>query len=235
VLYEVFGLFDIDADVRMHLALGTTMAIIVPISLRSFAGHRAKGLVDIELLKRIAPYIVTGVVLGSITAKYASADALKWVWVTAATCIAIKMAIGREDWHIAKQLPPSPWPQIGAFVVGFISTLMSIGGAIFIVTLLTLYGRSILQAVSTAAGVGPLIAIPGVIGYIWAGWNVGGLPPLSVGYVNVLAALIVAPVSVWATPHGVRLAHYVPRRVLELAFAAFLASISIRFLIDLLG
>ena len=79
-----------------------------------------------------------------------------------------------------------------------------------------------------------MIALPGVIGFAWAGWGVDGLPPLSIGYVNLLGLAIVAPLSVWAAPYGVRLAHNIPRRTLELCFAAFLASISIRFLIDLL-
>jgi uncharacterized membrane protein YfcA len=67
-----------------------------------------------------------------------------------------------------------------------------------------------------------------------AGWDAVGLPPLSIGYVNLLGMAIVAPLSVWAAPYGVRLAHRIPRRTLELAFAAFLASVSLRFLIDLL-
>jgi len=234
VLYEALRALDVDPAIRMHLVLGTCLAIIVPTSLKSFAGHRARGSVDIPLLKLVAPYVVAGVVLGSITAKFASGEALKWVWVIAATTVAIKMALGREDWRISDHLPPSPWPQIGGLLVGFISTLMSIGGATFVVPLLTLFGKPILQAVSTAAGVGPLIAIPGVIGYMWAGWDASGLPPFSIGYVNLLAAVIVAPLSVWAAPLGVRLAHRIPRRTLELAFAAFLATISTRFLIDLL-
>jgi len=234
VLYEALRVLDVDPAIRMHLVLGTCLAIIVPTSLKSFAGHRALGSVDIPLLKRVAPYVVAGVVLGSMTAKVASGEALKWVWVIAATTVAIKMALGREDWRISDHLPPSPWPQIGGMLVGFISTLMSIGGATFVVPLLTLFGKPILQAVSTAAGVGPLIAIPGVIGYMWAGWDAPNLPPFSIGYVNLLAAVIVAPLSVWAAPLGVRIAHRIPRRTLELAFAAFLATISTRFLIDLL-
>ncbi len=234
VLYEVFRVLDVDSDVRMHLALGTTLAIILPTSLKSFAGHKARGSVDMALLKRVAPFVVAGVVIGSITVKAASSDALKWVWVISATLIAIKMALGRDDWRLGDHLPPSPWPQTAALAVGFVSTLMSIGGATFVVPLLTLYGKPILQAVSTASGVGPLIALPGVIGFAWAGWDAGGLPPLSVGYVNLLGMAIVAPLSVWAAPYGVRLAHQIPRRTLELAFAAFLGSISLRFLIDLL-
>jgi uncharacterized membrane protein YfcA len=234
VLYEVFGVLGVDPAIRMHLVLGTTLAIILPTSIKSFAGHRARGSVDVPLLWRAGPFVVAGVVVGAIAAKASSGDALKWIWVAAATIIAIKMAVGREDWRLSDQLPPSPWPQFAALGIGFISTLMSIGGATFVVPLLTLFGKPILQAVGTASGIGPLIALPGVIGFAWAGWGAEGLPPLSVGFVNLLGMAIVAPLSVWAAPYGVRLAHRIPRRTLELAFAAFLASVSLRFLIDLL-
>jgi uncharacterized membrane protein YfcA len=235
VLYEVFRILDVDPAIRMHMVLGTTLAIILPTSLKSFAGHRAKGSVDLALLKRVAPWIVLGVVVGILTAKASSGTFLKWVWVVAAGLVSLKMALGREDWRISDELPPRPWPEIAAGVIGFISTLMSIGGATFVVPLLTLYGRPILSAVATASGIGPLIALPGVIGFGWAGWDEPGLPPLSVGFVNLVGMVIVAPLSVYAAPYGVRLAHNIPRRWLELAFAAFLASVSIRFLIDLLG
>jgi uncharacterized membrane protein YfcA len=235
VLYEVFRILDVDPAIRMHMVLGTTLAIILPTSLKSFAGHRAKGSVDLALLRRVAPWIVLGVVVGILTAKASSGTFLKWVWVVAAGLVSLKMALGREDWRISDELPPRPWPEIAAGVIGFISTLMSIGGATFVVPLLTLYGRPILSAVATASGIGPLIALPGVIGFAWAGWAEPGLPPLSVGFVNLVGMVIVAPLSVYAAPYGVRLAHNIPRRWLELAFAAFLASVSIRFLIDLLG
>lgn len=235
VLYEVFRILDVDPAIRMHMVLGTTLAIIVPTSLKSFAGHRAKGSVDMELWGRVAPWVVVGVVVGVLTAKVSSGAVLKWVWVIAAGLVSLKMALGREDWRIADALPPRPWPELAAGVIGFISTLMSIGGATFVVPLLTLYGYPILRAVATASGIGPLIALPGVVGFAWAGWDAPGLPPLSVGYVSLIGMAIVAPLSVYAAPYGVRLAHNIPRRWLELAFAAFLASVSIRFLIDLLG
>jgi uncharacterized membrane protein YfcA len=210
------------------------LAIILPTSLKSFAGHRARGSVDMALLQRAAPWIVGGVIVGVLTAKASTGDTLKWVWVITATVISIKMALGRENWRLGDQLPPFPWPELAASVIGFISTLMSIGGATFVVPLLTLYGKPILNAVATASGTGPLIALPGIIGFAWAGWGVEGLPPFSVGFVNLLGLAIVAPLSVWAAPYGVRLAHRIPRRTLELCFAAFLGSVSIRFLIDLL-
>ncbi|KWT66802.1 Protein of unknown function DUF81 [Hyphomicrobium sulfonivorans] len=233
VLYEVFRVLDVDPAMRMHVVLGTCLAIILPTSLKSFAGHRARGSVDMALLKRVAPFVVLGVMVGAVAAKNSSAEVLKWVWAISASVIAFKMAFGRESWRISDHLPPTPWPQAGGFGVGFISTLMSIGGASFVVPLLTLFGKPILQAVSTAAGVGPLIAFPGVMGYAWAGWGTEGLPWGSIGYVNLLAMAIVAPVSVLAAPLGVRMAHRIPRRTLELAFAAFLATIALRFIVDL--
>ncbi len=235
VLYEIFGVLDVEPGIRMHLTLGTTIAVILPTALRSFATHRAKGAVDIDLLKRVAPFIVAGVIIGVLTAKVSSGATLKWVWAIAAGLVALKMALGREDWRLGDHLPSRPWPEIAAVAIGLLSTLMSIGGATFTVPLLTLYGFAILPAVATASGVGPMIALPGVIGYAWAGWGAQGLPPFSVGYVNLLGLAIIAPVSVFAAPFGARLAHAIPRRRLELAFAAFLAFVSARFLIDLLG
>jgi len=235
VLYEVFGFLSVDPSVRMHLALGTTLAIIAPTALRSFAGHHAKGAVNMRLLIRVAPWIVAGVAVGVLIAKVSSGTTLRWVWAITASLFAIKLALGREDWRLGDRLPSRPWPEIAAIAVGMISTLMSIGGATFVVPLLTLYGFAILPAVATASGVGPLIAIPGALGYLWAGWGAENLPPLSLGYVSLVGAAIIIPASVFAAPFGVRVAHNIPRRRLELAFAAFLACVAIRFFVDLLG
>jgi uncharacterized protein len=235
VLYEAFGAIGVEPDVRMHMALGTTLAVIIATSLRSFAAHRAKGVADLALLKRVAPWVLAGVVAGTLTAEAASGTALKWVWAIAASVVAFKMALGREDWRLGDHLPAFPWPQIGAVAIAYISTLMSIGGATFVVPALTLYGYAILPAVATASGVGPMIAIPGTLGYMWAGWGVEGLPPYSLGYVSLIGAAIIIPVSVFAAPFGVRLAHAIPRRRLELAFAAFLAVVALKFFVDLLG
>lgn len=235
VLYEVFGFLDFDPSVRMHLTLGTTLAIIAPTALRSFAGHRAKGAVDMGLLIRVVPWVVVGVVAGVLVAKISSGTTLKWVWAIAASLFAIKLAFGREEWRLGDHLPSRPWPEIAATAVGLVSTLMSIGGATFVVPLLTLYGFAILPAVATASGVGPMIAIPGALGYIWAGWGAENLPPFSLGYVSVVSAAIIIPASVLAAPFGVRVAHAIPRRRLELAFAVFLACVALRFFVDLLG
>jgi uncharacterized membrane protein YfcA len=233
ILFETFGLLGVPEEVRMHMVLGTSFAIIVPTTWRSFTSHRARGATDLAVLKRIGPFIVAGVVAGVLLVSVVSGTILKCLWIVCATTLAAKMALGREDWRLGETLPSTRAIDAAAFAIGVVSTLMSIGGGMFVVTLLTLYGMPLLNAVATSSGVGPLIAIPGALGYMWAGWGDPLTPPLSLGYVSVIGALLVIPTSVIAAPFGVRAAHGMSRRTLELAFAAFLALVALRLLVSL--
>lgn len=234
VLYEAFGAAGVSEYVRMHITLGTTLAVIAPTVLSSLRAHHARGAVDMTIVRRMAPWIFFGVTLGIIIAKGASSEALRWVWVIFGSLLALKMALGRDDWKLADTMPKPPWLEIGAFVIGLLSTLMGIGGATFTVPLLTLHGTPLINAVATATGIGPIIAVPGLIGYILSGWNAPGLPPLSLGYVS-LGALLIAPLGVIAAPWGVRTAHGISKRKLEIAFAIFIACVVARFLWTLLA
>lgn len=234
VLYEAFGAAGVSEDVRMHITLGTTLAVIAPTVLSSLRAHHARGAVDMAIVRRMGPWIFIGVTLGIVIAKGASSEALRWVWVIFGSLLALKMALGRDDWKLADTMPKPPWLEVGAFVIGLLSTLMGIGGATFTVPLLTLHGVPLINAVATATGIGPIIAVPGIVGYILSGWNEPGLPPFSLGYVN-LGALLIAPLGVIAAPWGVRTAHGISKRKLELAFAAFIACVVARFLWTLLA
>ena len=234
VLYELFSYFGVDEAVRMHLVLGTSLAVIVPTALRSFSGHYAKGAVDMAAWQRLAPWVAFGVVLGVLTAKVASTAGLKWIWIAAGTTIALKIALGRDDWRLGDALPQSKGLEAVAVVIGIVSALMSIGGGMFIVSLLTLYAFPIHAAVATSAGFGPVISIPGTLGFIWAGWDVAARPPYSLGFINVPAALLIMPTSMLTVPFGVRAAHALPKRKLEIAFAVFLTCVVARFLWTLL-
>jgi uncharacterized protein len=234
VLYEVFGALGVDEAVRMHLAVGTSLAVIVPTSLRSFAGHRARGAVDMDLVRSMALAVVAGVGLGAILARYANDAVLKGIWVAAASLVSLKLFLGRQDWQLGDVIPGQPFRAIYGGFVGLLSTLMSIGGGVFITALMTFYGHPIQRAIATSSAFGPIIAIPGVLGFIWAGCHAVGLPPGSLGYVSLLGALLIAPTSVLAAPLGVRLAHGISRRKLELAFATFLAVVGARFLLSLI-
>ncbi len=235
VLYELFRFVGVDEAVHMHMVLGTSLAVIVPTALRSFSGHYAMAAVDMVVWRRLAPWVAAGVVLGVVSAKFASAAALKWVWVMAGSLIALKMALGRDTWRLGDKLPANKAVEATAVFIGLVSALMSIGGGMFVVALLTLYGTPILQAVATSSGFGPIIAIPGALGFVWAGWDAIGRPPFSLGYVNLLAAALIIPTSMLAVPFGVRAAHAIPKRNLEIAFAVFLTCVVARFLWTLVG
>lgn len=229
ILYEVFSAIGVDEAVLMHLCVGTSLAVIMPTSLRSFHSHKAKGAVDLEIIRSMVLPVVAGVVIGTLVARYSSSTILTVIWAGAATMMSLKMFFGRESWKLGDDIPGNPGRALYGLFIGTISTLMSIGGGAFVTMMMTLYGRPIHQAVGTSSGFGPMIAIPGTLGFIWAGWGVAGVPPGSLGYVSFLSAAIIVPVSVLAAPLGVRMAHGISRRKLELFFATFLALVASRF------
>ena len=229
ILYEVFSAIGVDEAVLMHLCVGTSLAVIMPTSLRSFHSHKAKGAVDMDIIRSMVLPVVAGVVIGTLVARYSSSTILTVIWAGAATMMSLKMFFGRESWKLGDDIPGNPGRALYGLFIGTISTLMSIGGGAFVTMMMTLYGRPIHQAVGTSSGFGPMIAIPGTLGFIWAGWGVAGVPPGSLGYVSLLSAAIIVPVSVLAAPLGVRMAHGISRRKLELFFATFLALVASRF------
>ena len=234
VLFETFTFLQVPDSIRMHLVLGTSFAVIVPTAISSFRAHLRKGAVETDVLRRLAPFVIAGVLVGIALVSVVSSAALKWVWVVCGFLLAIKMALGREDWRLADDVPNNAWVRLAAFVIGLVSTLMSIGGGMFLVSLFTLCGWSILKAVATSSGFGPIIAVPGLVGYIWAGWGNPELPAMSLGFVSLIGAAIIIPMSVLTAPLGVRVAHGISRRALELAFAAFLALVATRLLVSML-
>lgn len=234
VLYEMFRLQGIPEDIRMPLAVGTSLAVIIPTSIRSFRAHKAKGAVDLSILRVWAVPVVIGVIVGSLAARYAPPDVFKAVFVVVAGASAIRLLFGRESWRIAEDLPKGPLMKVYGLVIGVLSALMGIGGGQISNLLMTFYGRPIHQAVATSSGLGVLISIPGAIGYVYAGWpKMDVLPPLSLGYVSLLGAALLIPTSIWTAPLGVQLAHRLSKRKLEVAFGIFLSIICLRFLLGI--
>lgn len=233
VLFEVYGLLAVPEAIRMHLAIGTSLAVMIPTTLRSFFAHRSSGNADSGLVGRLALPVLIGVGLGSIVAKWSPVEVLKWVWVVFGVVLTCKLFFGRDHWRLGDDVPKSIAVEGYGVLVGMVSTIMSVGGGAYITTLLTLYGRSMQQAVGTSSGIGPIIAIPGMLGFIWAGWNVAGLPPGSLGYVNLLGFAALAPTSVLMAPVGARIAKGISRRRLELIMGFFILTISVRFLLSI--
>lgn len=233
VFYQVLGLLGVDESVRMHVSVGTSLAIIIPTSLRSFQAHHARGVVDMELLKSFVLPVPVGVVLASIAAAYLSSEGLRAVFAFIATAVGIRLLFNRDSWRLGTEIPGNPARAVIGAVIGFFSTLMGVGGGVMNNTFMSLYGRPIHQAVATSAGVGVLIAIPGTIGYIAAGWGNPLLPIGSTGFVNWIAFALILPVALLVTPYGVRIAHALPKRQLEIAFGLFCLFVAARFFISL--
>ncbi len=235
ILYELFRVLGVDESVRMHLSVGTSLAIIIPTSFRSVLAHAKRGAVDMAVIRQIGPWVALGVVIGILIAASVPGVALKAVFVVSSVLLAYKLFSGASRWQLGTALPRQPVPSLVGLFTGLVSTLIGIGGGVYISGYMTMYGRVIHQAVATAAGFGPIIAIPAAIGYMIAGWGQTALlPPFSLGYVSLLGALIVAPAGVLAAPWGVRLAHGFPRRTLEIAFACFLSLVALRFTLSII-
>lgn len=235
VFYQMLGALGVDDEVRMHVSVGTSIAIIVPTSLRSALSHLKRGSVDVDLLRSFALSVPTGVVAATIVAAWISSEGLRLVFAFVAVIVALKLLFARADWKLGEEIPGNPVRSIIGFVIGMLSTFMGIGGGVFNNTFMTLYGRPMLQSVATSAGVGVLISVPGVIGYAIAGLEVAGTPPFSLGFVNLLMVAVVIPVTLLVAPLGVATAHRMKRRTLEVGFGLFMLSVSARFFLSLLG
>ncbi|MDP1627613.1 sulfite exporter TauE/SafE family protein [Parvibaculum sp.] len=235
VLYHVFTLLGIDEAVRMHLAVGTSLGTIILTSIRSVRAHAKKGAVDWDMLKSWALPILVGVASGTLIAAYVGGDVLTAVFATIALVVAANLAFGKESWRLGTELPGKPAQYSVAGVIGMLSALMGIGGGTFAVSFMTLYGKNPREAVATSSGLGVLIAVPAVIGFIWAGWNDPLLPPFSLGYVNLIGMALIAPLSVLAAPWGAALAHAISPKALIRAFALFLALTSLQMFYRLFG
>ncbi len=234
VLYQFFIFLDVDPLVRMQLAVGTSLGIIVPTSIRSFQSHLKHEAVDVPYLRKMALWVFIGVGAGSLVATIISGSQLRALFAVLALLMALKMTFGRSDFQIWDDFPPTPLFQGLGAAMGFFSVLMGIGGGVFNNVLMTLFGRSIHTAVATSSGMGVLIALPGAIGFVLAGGGIENLPAYSFGYVNLLGVLMVIPASIFAAPYGVRLAHKLSKQVLQKSFAVFLMLVSARFFYSLL-
>lgn len=240
VLYELFGAIGVPTEMRMALSVGTSLAVIIPTSIRSFQAHKAKGAVDMEILKAWAIPVVVGVLLGSIIARYAPPGVLKVVFVLIAGMTAFRMLSGREI-RLGASAPGPVGLAVSGGAIGALSSLMGIGGGALANMVLVAYGRSIHNAVATGAGLGVLISIPGAIGFMAAGFGKAADYPLvaavqfpfAIGYVSLIGFLLFIPTSMWTAPIGARLAHSWPKRRLEIAFGCFLLTACLRFAWDL--
>lgn len=223
-----FPLAHFTPEIIVHTAFGTSLAIIIPTAISSAWGHRKRGNVDFHAALRLAGGSIVGVAIGSSLAAGLSGDLLKGLMGMMQIAIGLRMFF---------QTPPSggrlhhdallPSLLIG-LVVGSFSAFFGVGGGIIAVPLLVYFlGMTMHQAVGTSSALMVVSALCGAASYIWHGWGHPGLPPYSFGYVNLLVAVIIAPMTVLFARVGVKIASLTSHKRLFKAFALFIILIGI--------
>lgn len=231
VLFFLLGVLDVAPEVRMHIAVGTSLAIIVPTSLRSAWEHYRRDAVDTSILRAIAPGLLVGVFLGVLASTVVSGRVLTGVFGVMAMLIAARMFFTGRPPALTRKAPGEPVPTLIGVFVGSVSTMMGVGGGALTVPILEALRYEVHRAVGTAAAVGTLISVPAFLGFVWAGISIADRPPLSLGYVSLPGVLLIAPLSVALAPLGVRLSHALNAQRLKQTFAIFLFLTAITMLV----
>lgn len=219
-----------DADVVMHVAVGTSLAIIIPTGLMSALAHKRRGALDMRIFRLWAPFILVGTLIGGLMAGLYSGDILRIVFAVMAFVIAANIVTAFQTRLMGHLDGSNLTHRICAFLVGYISALMGIGGGSLSVPTQVAFGASMHRAVGTSAALGVVIAVSGTVGFIVSGWGAQGRPPLSVGYVNFPALVLVAVLAAAFAPLGAALAHRLDQKTLKTVFAVFLVLVGLNML-----
>ena len=234
ILFWIFTSLQFPDEILMHMAVGSSLATIIPTSIASSRAHYRKGSIDIDVIKKWGFGIFLGALIGGFSGKFFSANELKYLFACIAFIVAINMFI-KEPLKFSNRLPKSRIINtLISFVIGFMSTLMGVGAGTIGVPSLVLLSIPIHRAIGTAAALGLFISIPATFGLAFSGFDVPNRPPMSIGYVNVIAFLIMFPLTVFFAPIGVKIAHLINQRVLKIIFGVFLIITSTKMLISIL-
>ncbi len=228
VLETALGFFGVDPAIRMHIAVGTSLATIIPTSISSARAHHARRSVDVDIVRRWAVFVLLGALLGAWIASQVHSRVLAIVFATLAFLVALKMLFLPESRNLTEEVPRGAWVPVIPTSIGCFSSMMGIGGGTFSVMTLTLFNEPIHRAVGTAALFGLVISLPGTLGFVAAGWGDPRLPPGSLGFVSLIGFACIAPATFLAAPLGAKIAHGFSARRLHVLFGAFLIVASVR-------
>ncbi len=232
VLDVALGTQGVDPAIRMHIAVATSLATIILTSVSSARAHHQRGSVDFGLARSWGGYILVGAVLGAWLASRLHSNVLALVFGAVAVLLGLRMLLlGGRNPEPAGETPRGAGIRLIPLGIGGLSSMMGIGGGTFSVPMLSLLGHGIHRAVGTSALFGLLISVPGAIAFVATGWGDPRLPPGSLGFVNLLGLVCIAPATILGAPYGARLAHRLNARQLNLAFGIFLLVVSGRMLL----
>lgn len=233
-LYQAFSYAGLADTLCMRMSLGTAFAVMIPTSATSFLGHLRRGSADRVIARRWVVPVASGVALGSLLAMRLDGENLKAIFIVLVLLNAAKLLSGWPAWRMTTDVPSALAVRISGVVIGFLSSLIGIGGGIFGNMFLTAYGRPMHQAIGTTASLGAIISLAGTCTFILLGLGAADTPGGSLGFVSIVAFCVVAPVATGLVPLGVRLAHRFTKDQLRILFGLFLIVISARFLVSYL-
>ena len=225
-----YQLLGYNPDVLMHVAVGTSLAVIIPTGLRSARSHDRRGAVDHRILKLWGPWIVGASLIGGLMAGLYTAAALKIIFGVMALFIALNMALPVQRRFMESLAGVPMVNRISALIIGYVSALMGIGGGSLTVPTLTALGSPIHTAVGTSSALGVLLAVPAMIGFVISGWTAVGTPPLSLGFINIPSLVLIGGLATLTAPLGVTLAHKLDAKLLKIVFAIFLIVVGARMI-----
>ncbi|WP_404402931.1 sulfite exporter TauE/SafE family protein [Pelagibacterium halotolerans] len=227
-----YQLLGYNPEIIMHVAVGTSLAVIVPTGLRSALAHHRRGAVETAVLRLWGPWIVAASLIGGLMAGLYSAATLKIIFGVMALFIALNMALPVQRRLMEKLAGVPLVNRIAAAVIGYISALMGVGGGSLSVPTLVAFGTPVHKAVGTSSALGVMLAVPAVIGFIISGWTASGTPPLSLGFINIPSLVLIGGLATLTAPLGVAIAHRLNGQALRIVFAAFLIIVGGRMLIQ---
>ena len=231
-LYYIFGSLGIDQQYLMHLAVGTSFAIIIPTSIVSVLTHHRFKAVDFEIVKSYGIFVVLGVVLGTVFAASLKTKSLVLFFTIVIFLLAFYLLLLKEKEKNVIVKIKLNLKIIFGIIVGFISAPMGIGGAIMNVPILKFFGYSINNAIGSAAAIGFLIALFGATGFFLSGSILKTNLPLSIGFLNIPAFLIFIPITTFMARIGARTVHRIDKNKISKFFGIFLIVIGLRFLLE---
>ncbi|MDC1067094.1 sulfite exporter TauE/SafE family protein [Alphaproteobacteria bacterium] len=234
ILFWIFTSLSFPNEILMHMAIGSSLATIIPTSISSARAHYHRGSIEIDIIKKWAPGIFLGAIIGGLSGNYFSVNELKYLFASIAFFVALNMFF-KEHLRIGNCLPKSRLLNIViSSLIGFVSSLMGVGAGTIGVPTLVALSVPIHKAIGTAAALGLFIAVPATLGLAFSGFNVPNRPPMSIGYVNLIAFFIMFPLTVFFAPIGVKFAHRINQRLLKIIFGIFLIITSVKMLSSLI-
>jgi uncharacterized membrane protein YfcA len=214
----------------MHVAVGSSLAAIVPTALSSLLAHQRRGSVQWPAVRSLLPGILAGALGGAWLARQVSSPGLALLFGSFECLVAMQLFFGLKP-AAHRGLPAAAGMGIAGVIIGAISALLGIGGGTLTTPYLLWNGVDIRRAVGTSATCGLPIALAGAAGFAWSGRAAMAGQAWSTGFIYWPAVAGIAVASVPLAPLGARLAHYLPRHRLQWLFALFLLAVGMKMLL----